>query len=171
MWIIEPKLERICLCLSSVYIPGVFLFQFWKQIHILERGIKAFRHLISTFLSLCRRRRWKWVTGGRMWKPCRAWRAARRCLMQVPPSKETASSHLSSFNLSLKQSTKHRYMLLGISQSHKESLYYSVYFCVFCHVCWNKRVCSLFHLSSAKRRKLFIHIHEPPLKSGYWKYI
>lgn len=36
--------------------------------------------------SECRRRRWRWVTGGRTWKPCRAWRGARRCSMQAPAS-------------------------------------------------------------------------------------
>lgn len=28
---------------------------------------------------------WKWATGARTWRPCRAWRAGRRCLMLPSP--------------------------------------------------------------------------------------
>lgn len=35
----------------------------------------------------------KWVTGVRMWRPCQAWKAARRCSTQVvEPSKEPSEA-------------------------------------------------------------------------------
>lgn len=48
----------------------------------LETVEKPVSHISVYIYSVYRRRRWRWVTGGRMWRPCQAWRAARRCLMQ-----------------------------------------------------------------------------------------
>lgn len=97
--------------------------------------------------SECRRRRWRWVTGGRTWKPCRAWRGARRCSMQAPPSERDLIT-------SLTVDLMYPHLYTGVyweqkRQIHAAALWYSVHFCFLYQPCI---VSVMFHCCGNKNR-------------------